>query len=71
MVLEMYTGNHPWPDMDNGWAAIFAIARTQSGPPLPSNISDTARDFLQRTFEPEPQNRPTCTQLLQHPFVNE
>ena len=41
----------------------------QSGPPLPANLSDGARDFLQRTFECEPQNRPTCTQLLQHPFV--
>jgi hypothetical protein len=38
VVLEMFTGNHPWPDMDNGWAAIFAIARTQVRATLPGEI---------------------------------
>ncbi|KAK3245139.1 hypothetical protein CYMTET_45276 [Cymbomonas tetramitiformis] len=68
-VIEMYTGAHPWPDMDNGWAAIFSIARNVNGPPLPTNASKEGLDFMQKVFKYEPGERPTAAQLLKHPFV--
>ncbi|KAK9812977.1 hypothetical protein WJX72_006759 [[Myrmecia] bisecta] len=69
-VIEMLTGKHPWPDLDNHWSAMFAIAKTESGPPLPDNISDDCRDFLQRCLKHDPRERPTATELLQHAFGN-
>ena len=68
-VVEMFTGKHPWPDIDNGWSAIFTIARSTTGPPLPPGLSDMAVDFLRQTFQYEPKSRPTSAELLKHPFV--
>jgi serine/threonine protein kinase len=50
-VLEMLTGQHPWPDLDNRWAAMFAIARSAEGPPRPAGISATALDFLDQCLQ--------------------
>lgn len=69
-VIEMMTGKHPWPAMDNTWATIFAIASTPCGPPLPEGCSPTAVDFLQQCFRIQAGDRPTASQLLQDPFVS-
>ena len=45
-VLEMFTGKHPWPDVENTWAAIFHIARATKGPPLPEVRLNTANAAL-------------------------
>ena len=70
-VIEMMTGKHPWPQMENTWATIFAIASTKTGPPLPEGISPTAVEFLQLCFAIAAADRPTATQLLQAPFVSQ
>lgn len=69
VVVEMFTGMHPWPHIEHGFSAIMAIGKSETGPPLPADISDVARDFLAQTFKKDPKERPMCTQLLQHPFV--
>ena len=68
-VIEMFTGQHPWPQLENTWAAMFFIAKTTSGPPLPESASDVAKDFLRACFVLDPKGRPTASQLLQHAFV--
>ncbi|CAI5485475.1 unnamed protein product, partial [Closterium sp. Naga37s-1] len=68
-VIEMLTGSHPWPGMDNTWSAIFHIAKTTTGPPTPEESSDEGRDFLAACFQLDPALRPSAAQLLQHPFV--
>lgn len=68
-VIEMLTGKHPWPDLDNPWSAMFQIAKNLEGPPRPDGISDMCREFLDACLQYEPQNRPTCSELLQYPFV--
>ena len=68
-VVEMLSGCHPWPDADNQWTAIFAIARTTTGPPVPDDASDLAREFLAHCFKIDPAERLTVSELLQHPFV--
>eukprot|EP00475_Leptophrys_vorax_P002331 TRINITY_DN11303_c0_g1_i1.p1 TRINITY_DN11303_c0_g1~~TRINITY_DN11303_c0_g1_i1.p1 ORF type:complete len:315 (-),score=24.26 TRINITY_DN11303_c0_g1_i1:42-881(-) len=68
-VIEMLTGSHPWPNMDNTWSAIFHIAKTTTGPPIPDECSEDGRDFLHACFRLNPGERPSATELLQHPFV--
>ncbi|CAI5473879.1 unnamed protein product [Closterium sp. Yama58-4] len=68
-VIEMLTGSHPWPGMDNTWSAIFHIAKTTTGPPTPEESSPEGRDFLAACFQLDPALRPSAAELLQHPFV--
>ncbi|CAI7791883.1 unnamed protein product [Closterium sp. NIES-54] len=68
-VIEMLTGSHPWPGMDNTWSAIFHIAKTTTGPPIPEGISDEGREFLEACFHIEPYDRPSATELLKLQFV--
>uniref|UniRef100_A0A7S1SGF6 Protein kinase domain-containing protein n=1 Tax=Tetraselmis chuii TaxID=63592 RepID=A0A7S1SGF6_9CHLO len=70
-VLEMLTGMHPWPNLDNHWSAMFHIAKAKHGPPLPDNVSPVCRDFLQCCFQVDARLRPTATELLQHPYVSQ
>ncbi|GJP79489.1 hypothetical protein CLOP_g9720 [Closterium sp. NIES-67] len=68
-VIEMLTGRHPWPGMDNTWSAIFHIAKTTTGPPIPEAASEEARDFLTACFQLDPNQRPSASDLLTLPFV--
>ena len=68
-VIEMITANHPWPELDNGWAAMFHIAKSGKGPPIPPECSDLCRSFLEKCFVLDPRQRATATDLLSHPFV--
>ncbi|KAG2454465.1 hypothetical protein HYH02_001484 [Chlamydomonas schloesseri] len=68
-VIEMLTGAHPWPHLDNQWTAMFTIAKTEEGPPRPKGISEEARRFLDKCLQFDPAKRPTAAELLQDPFV--
>ncbi|GFR49422.1 hypothetical protein Agub_g11479, partial [Astrephomene gubernaculifera] len=68
-VIEMLTGAHPWPHLDNQWTAMFTIARCEEGPPRPANMSPEAARFLDRCLQFDPAKRPTAAELLQDPFV--
>lgn len=68
-VIEMLSGKHPWPELDNHWSAMFQIAKNVDGPPRPEHITDLARDFLDKCLEYDPKQRPTAAELLHHPFV--
>jgi serine/threonine protein kinase len=38
-------------------------------PPIPENLSQEGKDFLQLCFKRNPAERPTATELLDHPFI--
>jgi len=67
LVVEMLTGQHPWPLM-NQMQAIFKIG-SSAKPTIPSDISAEAEDFLQRTFEINHEKRPSAAELLQHAWI--
>ncbi|WFD34220.1 mitogen-activated protein kinase kinase kinase [Malassezia cuniculi] len=69
LVVEMISGTHPWPTLDQ-MQAIFRIG-SQASPPLPEELSENAAGFVAQTFEQDYTRRPTAAQLLEHPFMKD
>ena len=84
LVVEMLTGEHPYPQLSQ-MQAIFKVRLplwiyvlvltvcTQIGmsskPTIPPDISPEAESFLQLTFELNHEARPSAAELLKHPWV--
>ncbi|CAG8732212.1 541_t:CDS:2, partial [Ambispora leptoticha] len=68
LIVEMFTRNHPFPEF-NQMQAMFKIGTQSCAPEIPENISDEAKDFLKKTFEPNHNDRPTANELSTHPFA--
>lgn len=66
VVLEMYTGSHPWRKFDEV-AALYRIGM-MNAPPIPAHLSQATRDFLTRCFILNSEQRPTASVLLDDPF---
>lgn len=73
LIVEMFTGSHPHPDLSQ-LQAIFKIGGSGSASPdharpdLPEKASEEAKEFLRRTFEIEHEKRPTAQELMEYPF---
>ncbi|KAG6488822.1 hypothetical protein ZIOFF_050073 [Zingiber officinale] len=65
-IIEMFTGKHPWSDLE-GPQAMFKVL--QKDPPIPETLSSEGKNFLQRCFHRNPAERPTANMLLEHPFL--
>ncbi|CAM0872385.1 unnamed protein product [Alopecurus aequalis] len=67
-VLEMLTRQLPYPDLE--WTqALYRIGKGEP-PEIPSILSRDARDFISQCVQPNPEDRPSASKLLDHPFVN-
>ncbi|KAG6548981.1 hypothetical protein Mapa_009423 [Marchantia paleacea] len=66
-VLEMFTGSPPFGDQE--WYRVLWKVGHGEAPPIPEELSDDAKDFIQQCLEVNPTRRPTATVLLQHKFV--
>ncbi|BFG37892.1 hypothetical protein CerSpe_241650 [Prunus speciosa] len=64
-VLEMLTGTAPDHSCD-AERALYSIL-----PKIPVSLPTHPRDFIQRCLKVDPRGRPTATELLNHPFVQE
>jgi mitogen-activated protein kinase kinase kinase len=69
LVVEMMTGNHPFPDCSQ-LQAIFKIGGAKISPTVPDHASPEAKTFLSQTFEVEHVKRPSADELLFSPFLN-
>ncbi|TFY62902.1 hypothetical protein EVG20_g6538 [Dentipellis fragilis] len=67
LVVEMFTGEHPWAQL-NQMQAIFKIG-SSAKPDIPSDISAEAQSFLEQCFELNHEARPGAGELLQHPWL--
>ncbi|KAI8071306.1 hypothetical protein BC940DRAFT_294119 [Gongronella butleri] len=67
MVVEMFTGDHPFPAFSQ-MQAIFQIG-SYTMPDIPNHVSSEAKDFLKCTFQLDHEKRPTAHELLSHPFL--
>ncbi|KAI9293985.1 MAP kinase [Neoconidiobolus thromboides FSU 785] len=70
-MLEVATGDYPYSDKnyDSVFARLNAIVMTES-PTLPEpEFSPEARDFVSQCLRKKPEDRPTYSELLGHPFL--
>ncbi|KAG2631313.1 mitogen-activated protein kinase kinase kinase 5-like [Panicum virgatum] len=65
-IIEMFDGKPPWSDLE-GPAAMFKVLHKD--PPIPENLSHEGKEFLQCCFRRNPAERPTASELLDHPFI--
>ncbi|KAL1838020.1 hypothetical protein VTJ49DRAFT_3143 [Mycothermus thermophilus] len=68
LVVEMMTGQHPFPDCTQ-LQAIFKIGGAKATPTIPEHASDEAKEFLARTFEIDHNKRPSADELMLSPFL--
>ncbi|CAF1115567.1 unnamed protein product [Rotaria sordida] len=66
-VIEMATGKMPFHKIVNTGALLLKLGNERQPPDIPQELSDTAKDFLAKCFEPT-QKRPSAKDLLNHPF---
>ena len=70
LIVEMYTGNHPFPNF-NQMQAMFQIGVSSARPSAPENASEEGKEFLGRTFEIDHEKRPSADELLLSPFLKQ
>ncbi|KAG2612385.1 hypothetical protein PVAP13_4KG206925 [Panicum virgatum] len=67
-VLEMLTRQIPYPDIE--WTqALYRIGKGEA-PAIPYSLSKDAHDFISQCVKPNPEDRPSASELLEHPFIN-
>jgi len=66
-AIELVSGKPPFDDL-NEIACLFKMAEGHP-PPLPTGISAECTDFLVKCLQSNWLERPTATELLQHPFL--
>ncbi|OMO82876.1 hypothetical protein CCACVL1_11725 [Corchorus capsularis] len=67
-VIEMVTGKPAWED--HGFNSVTRIANSDELPELPAQLSELGKDFLDKCLRRNRNERWSCDQLLQHPFVS-
>ena len=50
---------------------LLQVGLYKMHPDIPEELSEKARSFILRCFEPDPNKRATATQLLEDPFLAE
>ncbi|KAJ2789650.1 ATP binding, partial [Coemansia helicoidea] len=67
LVIEMMTGAHPFPELDQ-MQALYTIGQ-RGRPQIPDGISPTGQDFLEQALQVDLDMRPTAKDLAPHAFV--
>ncbi|GKV08387.1 hypothetical protein SLEP1_g20020 [Rubroshorea leprosula] len=66
-IIEMVTGKPAWED--HGLGSLSRIGFSSELPQLPIQLSERGRDFVDKCLQREPNQRWSCSRLLEHPFI--
>ncbi|MBA0575168.1 hypothetical protein Golob_024959 [Gossypium lobatum] len=70
-IIEMSTGNLPWPELNDPVSALYKIGFSGKVPEIPSWFSEKGKDFLGKCLKRDLKERWKAKELLQHPFLEE
>lgn len=68
-IIQMRTASPPWNDITNAQSLMFHVGSAKNIPTFPKDISDECTALLACCFQLDPENRPSCKELLRHEFV--
>lgn len=68
-VIEMASGKPPFIEIGCGAQVMFKVGFYKEHPEVPVNLQEKCKQFILRCFEPNPEYRATCEELLGDPFL--
>ncbi|KAM9488242.1 mitogen-activated protein kinase kinase kinase 5 isoform 2-T2 [Clarias gariepinus] len=68
-IIEMATGKTPFHELGSPQAAMFKVGMFKIHPTVPECMSEDAKSFIMRCFEPNPDKRAIASDLLKDAFL--